>query len=386
MAPAAASAAISPENDPFYVPPADLASHADGDVLRSREVPFRAAGSIKLPYKTYQVLYRTNDRDHTPSATVATVIIPTKRPATGRRLVSYQTAYDGVAPACRPSYSYQNGSVALQGVETLLIGSALSHGWTVVTSDYEGPKDEFGIGTTNGWGVLDGIRAAERFAPVGLADGVNTPVGMLGYSGGGQATAWAAQLAPSYAPELKLVGAAQGGVGADLSNVLNAFDGQLFAGVGLAGIVGMSSAYPELGLEKLLNNKGRRLFKQMRTQTRCISDYVLAYPFLQFKTLTVDGTVLKQPAFQAVAQENSLGREAPTIPVLWYHTLRDQMNSYKPNLAVAKKYCAAGTPLSFRVSTHEDHVAQAFSWPLAAQAWLSQRFNGAPVESNCGSF
>jgi hypothetical protein len=186
-------------------------------VLRSRTIAVHTTPLFKLPYKTYQVLYRTTDRDlTTASVSVATIMIPLKRPAPGRRrLVSYQTAYDGINPGCRPSYSLQGGSVALQAVETLLIGSALSRGWTVVTSDYEGPKDEFGVGTTSGWNTLDGIRAAERFEPVGLTQGAATPVGMLGYSGGGQATAWAGELAKSYAPELNIVGAAQGGVGAD---------------------------------------------------------------------------------------------------------------------------------------------------------------------------
>ena len=35
-----------------------------------------------------------------------------------------------------------------------------------------------------------------------------TPTGMLGYSGGSIATEWASELAPSYAPELNIIGAA----------------------------------------------------------------------------------------------------------------------------------------------------------------------------------
>jgi hypothetical protein len=387
LAPAGASAAISPQYDPFYVPPADLAAHAPGDVLRSRTVAIHTAPFIKLPYKTYQVLYRTTDRDGTPSATVATIMMPLKEPAAAqRKLVSYQTAYDGISPGCRPSYSLAGGTVALQGVETLLIGNALSRGWTVVTSDYEGPKDEFGVGLTEGWNTLDGIRAAERFPADGLTQGASTPVGMLGYSGGGQATAWAAELAATYAPELKLVGAAQGGVAGDLGTALNAFDGELFAGVGLAGIIGISAAYPDLHLDSLLSNKGRATFKLIRSKLSCISDYVLAFPFFNYRQLTVDPGLLKQTAFQQVAQENSLGNHGhPEFPVLWYATVSDEMNGYKTNLAVAKKYCAEGTPLSFRVSWHEEHVAQAFSWPFKAQTWLSLRFNGAPMDTTCAS-
>lgn len=380
-----AAHADAPQYDPFYAAPADLAAHAPGDVLRSRRVSVRTGPSIKLPYKAYQVLYRTTDRDESPSATVATIYIPVKRPKTGRRLVSYQTAYDGIGPGCRPSYSLTSGKVALQAVETLLIGSALDRGWTVVTSDYEGPKDQFGVGTTSGYATLDGIRAAERFPDTGLPEGERTPVGILGYSGGGQATAWAAELSSIYAPELNIVGAAQGGVGGDLSVVLNAFDGELFAGVGLAGIIGISNAYPDLDLDSLLNNTGRAAFKRMRSTASCITDYVLAFPFLKFRSLFKDPNQLKSAQFQAIAQENSLGKHAPKIPVLWYDTVFNQMGSHGANLKIARGYCEAGTKLAFRVSRTEEHAAQAFSWPLKAQAWISYRFNGAPLDTDCGN-
>ena len=52
---------------------------------------------------------------------------------------------------------------------------------------------------TAGWlaarTVLDGIRAAIAFEPAGLAGG-ETPIGLWGYSGGGQATAWAVEQQP----------------------------------------------------------------------------------------------------------------------------------------------------------------------------------------------
>ena len=51
----------------------------------------------------------------------------------------------------------------------------------MVTSDYEGPTDDYGAGRESGKGTLDAIRAAEH--ALGLAP-KSTPVGLLGYSGG----------------------------------------------------------------------------------------------------------------------------------------------------------------------------------------------------------
>src|SRR5207237_1235757 len=78
---------------------------------------------------------------------------------------------------------------------------ALQRGWAVVVSDYEGPQSAFGAARMAGHGVLDGIRAAEALSGTGLT-GAQTPVGLWGYSGGGLATSWAAELAAGYAPDL----------------------------------------------------------------------------------------------------------------------------------------------------------------------------------------
>ena len=84
--------------------------------------------------------------------------------------------------------------------EEPLIGQALTMGWAVVVPDYEGPDSQWTAGTQAGHAVLDGIRAALRFGPAGLA-GPSTPVGLWGYSGGAQATARATELQPGYAPD-----------------------------------------------------------------------------------------------------------------------------------------------------------------------------------------
>ena len=57
----------------------------------------------------------------------------------------------------------------------------VQQGFTVVTSDYEGPTDDYGAGHESGYGTLDAIRAAQH--ELGLQPRT-TPVGVVGYSGG----------------------------------------------------------------------------------------------------------------------------------------------------------------------------------------------------------
>ena len=59
-----------------------------------------------------------------------------------------------------------------------------------------------------GYHVLDGLRAALSSKRLGLSP--EAPIGLWGYSGGGLATAWAAEMSGAYAPELNVVGAVSG--------------------------------------------------------------------------------------------------------------------------------------------------------------------------------
>ncbi len=52
-----------------------------------------------------------------------------------------------------------------------------------------------------------------QFEPAALS--ADAPVGLWGYSGGGQATAWAAEQHPTCAPEIRLAAVAAGGVPTD---------------------------------------------------------------------------------------------------------------------------------------------------------------------------
>src|SRR5207253_2866737 len=79
------------------------------------------------------------------------------------------------------------------------------------------------VGESEGRNGLDALRAAERIAGSGVS--VNSPVGISGYSQGGQAAAWAAELQPSYAPEQHLQGVLAGGTPTDMLLEVNHLNG-----------------------------------------------------------------------------------------------------------------------------------------------------------------
>ncbi|HVW33834.1 MAG TPA: lipase family protein, partial [Acidimicrobiia bacterium] len=236
MGPASADRApVEPHADPFYTPPAGFEATAPGTVLASRPVTVNGLG-LAVPARSTQILVRSTDARNAPTTVVSTLMVPDVPSAAGPRpLVSYQPATDSLGDQCNPSYKLRAGTEA----ELPLMMQALEQGWAVVVTDYEGPRNAFTAGHMAGHGVLDGIRGAEALSGTGLS-GTATPVGLWGYSGGGLATSWAAQLAPAYAPELDIAAVAAGGTPADMTAAARQVDGGIASGLVLLASTGLT--------------------------------------------------------------------------------------------------------------------------------------------------
>ena len=370
----AAGAAPPPEQDGFYS--AAAPSAPAGTILASRPVTVAALG-VPVPVAAWQLLYASTDTRGTPEADVATVLLPSGPAPSGRRpLVSYQVAEDSLALHCAPSYEMRLGT---EGEEPL-IAQALAQGWAVVVPDYEGPFSQWGAGTQAGHAVLDGIRAAERFAPAGL-DGVRTPVGMWGYSGGGQATAWAAELQPAYAPELSIAGAAEGGVPADIEAVARTINGGPASGLYFGAAVGLSRAYPEMDVQSILNDRGRAAFATIGTQ--CIDQFAREYAFQKLDDYTTVGDPLPLPRVQRVLAEDHLGQHVPTAALHVYHATFDELIPVAGARALVARYCASGASIDYEEDLVADHVSLAATGAPGAVAFLAGRFNGLPAPRTC---
>jgi Secretory lipase len=361
--------------DPFIAATATELAAAPGTIVRARSITLRGTFGERLAYPAWQLAYRTTDATGAPTVTAATVVRPVRRTSGPRRLLAYQMAYDGLAMKCRPSVRLRNGH-APEGS----LRKALDRGWTVVTADYEGPQDAWIAGRMAGHAVLDAARAAEQFPQLGLA-GTETAVGLAGYSGGGQATAWASELAATYAPELRIVGAAQGGVPANPRLLAGSLDGGPFAGVMLGAIAGLSAGYPNIDVLGELNAAGRRAVRNT-TKLGCIASFALAAPATRLRDLTIDPAMLDRPQIKQILADNTLGAAPPTVPTLMYHASDDHLVAITGARALARSYCNAGVRLTWQEGTG-DHIGLPLTIGDLPLRYLQHRFDGLPVRDSC---
>ncbi|MFD1811176.1 lipase family protein [Rhodococcus gannanensis] len=384
--PAAASAEL-PGIDDFYRAPAGFESAKPGTILGER--PVRLASYSELPFnaQAWQLLYRTTDFTGAPTTTVTTVILPAGAPPTGGRpLLSYQVAHDSSDPACGPSVAMRAGS-GPEGVftqsEMTFVDHALQQGWAVSVPDHEGPSARIAAPREPGYAVLDGIRAAQAFAPLGLA-GTRTPVGLWGYSGGGLATGWAAQVQPTYAPELDLRGVAMGSPAPDPAAVTQ-LGGTAWSGLAVAVLASLRQVYPDVGrvMDAHLTPGGRAAVDAMSGQ--CVARAVASNAFRPTSDfLTVSyAQLVADPAVAAALADAGLGGSAPTAPVYVYSGVHDEIIPISTVDTMVDRYCRGGTPVTYRRDETSLHATLIVTGASDALNWLRARFDGAPVPSGC---
>jgi hypothetical protein len=387
---ASAATPTLPTSDPFYSYSGarPLAQIAPGTVLKERSVQL-VVGGAQSAFSAEQVLYRTTGELGQPTATVATIIKPLA--ATGAtKLVSYQTFYDALGSQCDPSYTLQGGNPSYSDaqVDASLMQSYLNAGDTVVTSDYEGEGLDWAAGQESGYNTLDGIRAAEN----ALGAASSTAVGMVGYSGGSIATEWASELAPQYAPELHIIGVAEGGIPVDFAHNLNYVNGDTdgWAGVIPAVLVGTSRAFG-INLSPYLSAYGEQVTRQVADE--CINDFAGSYNGLTIQQLLKPQyqDFLKNPTFASMINKVTMGTSSthPAQPLLMAvgnsDGTGDGVMVAADVEALAHEYCAEGVPVTFHEYTSLDHEETIAPFESTALSFLEGRFAGSPAVSGCGS-
>ncbi|MBA0127154.1 hypothetical protein H0B56_16510 [Haloechinothrix sp. YIM 98757] len=389
-APSAAAAAPSPassqempppQDDPFYTPPDDLDDEPPGAVLRSRSAEVAGnTGGLGTEVDAWQVLYRSTSAQHEANAVSGTVIVPQEE-WTGdgaRPLVSYAVGTHGLGPECAPSYLMAKGEES----EYSLFEQALARGWAVVVTDYEGlgtpGPHTYVAGRSLGHAQLDAARAAQNLGDANVDS--DAPVGLWGYSEGGFATGWSAELAAGYAPELSTAGAAVGAAPADVGDVARLHDGGPASGLVLAGAVGLARAYPDAPFEEILNADGEEMAADISTM--CTEELSQEYAFRELEEFTTVDDPMSLPEWQDVFADIRLGTAAPEAPALIYHSPADEVVPYDHGLRLHNDWCAAGSTVSFQ-TVAGDHVAAAVAGAPLAVEYLAGRFAGQQATSTC---
>jgi hypothetical protein len=214
----------------------------------------------------------------------------------------------------------------------------------------------------------------------------SSPVGIAGYSGGGMATAWAAALAPTYAPEINLVGVAQGGVPMNIGKMANALgqDPHPAFGLAFAAAMGLEREYPsELPLSNELNAAGRAM--EVQLTNACTNDILLAGAGRSARQVTDSIAMLTSPQAVSVMNANSveLYPGIPTAPIFEWHSPTDALIPVDSVLNTNARYCAAGATVESQLYPSPDHLTTAVLGLPDAFDYLQDRFDGKPAPSNC---
>ena len=198
----------------FYEPPDPLGDGEPGDVIRSEPMDAYLAPGVRLRARAWRVLYRSTSAIGRPTAVSGTVLVPYGRIRAARPLIGYGVGTHGIGDSAAPSRLLARGLEWESG----MIAMILARGWAVAITDYEGlgtPGDHtYMVGRALGPNVLDAMRAARQLHPSELPE--QGPAAIVGYSEGGAAAAWAAQLQPGYAPDVPLTAVAAGAAAADV--------------------------------------------------------------------------------------------------------------------------------------------------------------------------
>ncbi|WP_223885229.1 lipase family protein [Nocardia colli] len=377
---------MPPGFDPaFYRPaPESYANLEPGQLIAARQVNVANLSLIPVNVDSWQLSYRSTNTRGEPIAAVATVLKPRGYVA-DRPLFSYQIAEDSTGNYCMPSYQLQMGSIpatltgsVLVAAQFLEVQAALAQGWAVVVPDHQGPDSAYAAGPLAGRITLDGIRAAERFDPMQLS-GNNTRVGMMGYSGGAIATGHAAELKQSYAPELDVVGVAEGGIPADLSAALKMANGNLSAGLIFAGAIGVSREYPELRNFLNTNMNGLGQLMMAAKDQLCASYQSIFFPFADNVGMLAKNP-FTDPTVVAVLDKTKMGKAVPDMPMFMFQANPDWLIPVGPVNDLVAYY--AQDP-NARVEYVRDHFSEHLTLdPIGAPRallWLKDRFAGKPV-------
>ncbi|MEU9159197.1 lipase family protein [Streptomyces sp. NPDC048424] len=358
--------------------PGGPAGGAPGDVVGSAPSAFHPLPGQPTNTRAWKIHYRSTTADGIPNVVSGTVIVPQDGRTGPRPLITYAVGTVGLGDSCAPSENLPHGTA----MEANLIQQLTLRGWAVVVTDYEGlgtpGVHTYTVGPSAGHAVLDAARAAQRLPGTGLSP--TGPVGIMGYSQGGQASSWAAELQGSYAPELQVKGTATGGVPADLLEVAGFNNGSYGSGLIFMAAAGQDAAFPELKLDSYLNPAGRLLVAGMKEN--CVAIDAIAGSFKRISDLTTRDP-LAQPDWRARLDQSRLGRTAPAAPVYQYHALGDELIPYGVGRRLRSDWCGRGANLEFDTVWVGEHVSGVITHSLAAGNWLADRFAGRPTHANC---
>jgi pimeloyl-ACP methyl ester carboxylesterase len=310
------------------------------------DVERRADGALDVRYQSVGL-------DGRAVAETAVVWLPTGPRSGG--VVAWGHPTTGLGDRCAPSATDDR----VPGLDALLAA-----GHVVVAPDYEGlgapGSHPYLVGTSEGRSVLDALRAARTVA------GVHGRSAVYGWSQGGHAALFAARLAPSYAPDVRLAGVVAIAPVVDMTDLVD--PGSTFGrNAGFVAMVaaGFASTYDDLDPTDVVPDAEAALPVARRA---CSLEAAAA--------LDGTATTMPGPAWTRRLRQNDPSTRRLRVPVLLVHGERDALLPFDATLDAYDRLCRLDTPIrlaDLRAAGHGDVVER--STP-GVVTWLAGRLAG----------
>lgn len=362
---AASAVTLGPNGLRFYAPGGKLPSGPHGTLIWER--PF-SGGAALGGAKNYRVLYKQVGIRGKLVAVSGLVSIPHgKAPKGGWPVISWAHGTTGIADQCAPSRLPRDSSYPL-------LDSWIKAGYAVVRTDYEGlggpGPHPYLIGRSEGYGVLDIVRAAHQLDPA-----LSLRFIITGHSQGGHAALWAAALARGYTPELKLLGVAAFAPASHIAteaSLLNTVTTTGLTSLAATILRGIDVEYPSLHIASLLTPAGARLYPQ--TLTTCLGGLASTNSFggLPLNQLVLPSADIA-PAIADLAK-NDPGMLKIGAPVLLLQGLADQTVFPAFTQAISKSLSAVGDAVTLRTYPGATHGSVLPAAQADVAAFLKRRF------------
>ncbi|WP_420037534.1 lipase family protein [Streptomyces sp. cg28] len=393
----------------FYTPPTELPAK-DGTLLRTEAMPLGLSipglDGRPMPGTATRLMYKSTDSSGQPVAVTGAYIEPTAtwKNSGPRPLVAVAPGTMGQGDQCAASFALEhpltlNGDTVSVGYEALAVYRILATGAAVVITDYVGLGAADRLHTyvnrlDEGHALLDAARAA-RAVP-GASVTPASPTGLYGYSQGGGATAAAAELQPSYAPDIPLAGTYSGAPPADLTSTMKGIDGSALAGALAWSINGFAQADPDLRAVVQANINGAGKAALDDASTMCVGDALFGYGFAKSTKWTKDGTsiadvIASEPRAQAALDRQRIGTLKPAGPVRVATGIHDDIVPHGQARQLAKDWCGKGGDVTYKAialpnlgdKILTNHLVPLLTDQGDAVSWLEDRLSGKPATSNC---
>ncbi len=307
------------------------------------------------------------------------VYLPRTGRATPHRVLVWGTGTAGFQDSCAPSRTplYRgNRTTRVPAIEALL-----ERGYAIVMSDYQGlgvpGPTAYLNGPLQGKASLDIVRAAMKLPNAALSN----EVGLYGFSQGGQTVLWAAHLAPTYAPEFRIVGIAP------IAPAARHLDLSFYdlgipenAGYFISRMAGLKVGHPELRLQDILTPAGMEMLPAM--SWGCYEIFgaaaALKEPYARREALA-EGT-----SWHALLTANDRFLPLPaTIPVLLIQGDKDIDVPVHLTHEVRRDLCLQKSPVDYRELPGVGHIDAVPPAAALLPDWFDARFAGRAATGNC---